>query len=344
MSDELIPLTPAEGVERFLAHRKPSVAKSTFHNNKTVLEHFLAWCREDEVDNLNDINGRLMADFVTWRREQVEPITLQKNLSAVREALGYWADIDAVQEGLRERVHAPEVPDGSEARDIKVSPEQAREIVSYLDRFQYASRDHVIIGMLWRTCMRLGALRSIDVDDLRPEKHAVYLRHRPQSETPLKNGQKSERWVWLGPTLSQIVEDYVEHHREDVKDDHGRKPLLSSRFGRLSETAIRNCCYRMTQPCVLEECPHGREPRTCEAVGEQSLPSKCPSSRSPHAFRRGAITDHLNRGVPPEVVSERADVGLDVLYKHYDARRPDQKMDVRVEEFLKSKFDDKSRQ
>jgi len=79
----------------------------------------------------------------------------------------------------------------------------------------------------------------------------------------------------------------------------------------------------------MHECPHDRDPETCEALGKHNSPSKCPSAKSPHSWRRGAITDHLIRSVSPEIVSERMNVSLEILYKHYDARNQDEKMAVR---------------
>ncbi|MBZ6494233.1 MULTISPECIES: tyrosine-type recombinase/integrase [Natrinema] len=329
MSDDLEPMTPTEGVEAFLAHRKPSVAESTYYNNQTTLEQFTAWCSDNEIDNLNDLSGRDLALFVAHRREKVKPITLQKNLSAIREFLSWAADIEAVPEGLNEKVHAPVVPDGSESRSIKLERPRAEKILEYLDRYEYASRDHVIMAILWRTGMRLSALRSIDLDDLEGDQFAIYLKHRPETDTPLKNKDRSERWVFLGPEWYSVVSEYIKVNRIETTDDYGREPLLTTKQGRISGGSIRNTVYRCCQPCFVADCPHDRDPETCEAVGAASVPSKCPSTRSPHAIRRGAITGHLLEDVPPEIVSDRMDVSLDVLYQHYDARQPDEKMEQR---------------
>jgi len=86
---------------------------------------------------------------------------------------------------------------------------------------------------------------------------------------------------------------------------------------------------RALHPCTYAECPHGRTPEECEARGKNAKLAECPSARSPHAVRRGAITNHLNEETAPETVSERMDVSLDVLYEHYDARTEREKMAVR---------------
>lgn len=332
MSDDLEPLPPEEGIERFLRHREPSVRPSTLQNARTRLNYFLAWCEEREIYNLNDLSGRDLADFVAWRREDIAPTTLQKQLSTIRVFLEFCADIEAVEQGLREKVHAPELPDGAESRDVHLETERAEYILEELDRYHYASRRHVVMLLLWRTGMRRGALEALDVDDLQPDEHAIELKHRPEEGTALKNGEAGERWVYLGPTVYQVVEDYLNNpDRPDVTDSYGRRPLLTTNNGRASDSTIYDTVHRATQPCRYGDgdCPHDREPESCEAVGSMNSPSKCPSSHSPHAIRRGRLTRDLNDDVPPEVVSERADVSLDVLYEHYDARTQREKMEVR---------------
>ncbi|WP_380681126.1 tyrosine-type recombinase/integrase [Salinigranum sp. GCM10025319] len=331
MSDDLQPLSPAEGVDRFITHREPSVRKSTLQNAKTRLGHFLDWCDERDVDELNDLTGRDLADFVAWRRGEIKALTLQKQLSTIRQALRWWADIEAVPEGLAEKIHAPELPDGAESKDVALDPERARELLDYYDQYHRGSRDHVILSLLWRTGMRRSALRSLDVDDLEPDEHAVRIEHRPKQGTKLKNGTDGDRWVYLGPVWYSVVDDYLSNpDRFDVEDDYGREPLITTMHGRPSKSSFSKWVYKMTQPCELGECPHGVDPEDCDARVPSSA-SKCPSSVGPHAVRRGAITHHLTDGIPPEVASERMNVSLNVLYEHYDVRTEREKMAVRKE-------------
>lgn len=333
MSDDLEPLEPEEGVERFLQHREPSVRKSTLQNAKTRLQYFLDWCEERDIENLNTLAGRDIADFVAWRRGDIAPITLQKQLSTIRMALRWWADIEAVEEGLAEKVHSPELPDGAESKDIHLGPGRAEQALEYYETHQYASRDHALIALVWRTGMRRGAVRSLDVADLDPEHHAVRVEHRPEEGTKLKNGENGERWVYLGPRWFQILDDYLDNpDRAQGTDEYGREPLFTTRDGgRPSPQTIYKWLVRALHPCSYGECPHDRTPKTCEARGRDAVVSKCPSSISPHAVRRGAITHHLMEDTPPETVSERMDVSLDVLYQHYDARTDREKMNVRTE-------------
>lgn len=115
-----------------------------------------------------------------------------------------------------------------------------------------------------------------------------------------------------------------------LNSDHGRQPLITSSRGRLSEGSIRETIYRVTQPCEIGECPHEKDPKTCE-YRQHSQRAGCPSSRSPHGIRRGSITNHLRTGSPQEVVSDRANVSGDILDQHYDERTDREKMEIRRE-------------
>jgi len=68
----------------------------------------------------------------------------------------------------------------------------------------------------------------------------------------------------------------------------------------------------------------------CEAT-EQGRSSKWPSSISPHAIRRGSITDHLKEDIPETAVSGRADVSQRVLDQHYDRRTQREKIEQRMQ-------------
>ncbi len=154
-------------------------------------------------------------------------------------------------------------------------------------------------------------------------------RHRPETETPLENQATGERLVALSDDMCRLPDDWIAERRPDVVDDHGRQPLLATSQGRLSGSGLRGHVYRFTRPCqVGQECPHDREPAECEAV-EHDQASKCPSSVSPHAIRRGAITNHLNSDVPENVVGDRANVSKDVLDQHYDQRTERERMEQR---------------
>lgn len=331
MSDDLQPLDVQEGIERFLRYREPELEQSSMENARTRMNHFREWAvNVAEIENLNELSGRHLSDFVAWRRAQVKPLTLQKQLSSPRQALRFWADIEAVSGELIDKLHSPELPDGAEAREEHLSAERAEDILSTLDRFHYASPRHAMMTILWYTAIRRSALRALDVNDLRPDDHALALKNRPEQGTKLKNGDDGERWVYLGPVHYQVIENYLEHpERDEAVDDYGREPLFTTSQGRPVGDTIYKRTTRATQPCEYGECPHDIDPAECDARGSDGYPSKCPSSRGPHAVRRGSITYHLNQEVSPEVVSERCDVSLEVLYKHYDVRTDRERMTVR---------------
>ncbi|WP_207217109.1 hypothetical protein [Natrinema altunense] len=148
----------------------------------------------------------------------------------------------------------------------------------------------------------------------------IFPRNRPETGTRLKNGDPGERVINLADWVAETIQDYIDVNRPDQTDEHGRKPLLTSRKGngRLSKSSMRNWIYIYTQPCEFGgECPHDRDPETCEAR-EHGHGSKCPSSRSPHKLRTGSITWHRDQGWPITDLSDKANAGEDLIKSVYD--------------------------
>lgn len=87
--------------------------------------------------------------------------------------------------------------------------------------------------------MRLGSVRALDTEDVKYDQHGqLYLevRHRPETDTPLKLGVDCERNVTVGDTpLSGAIDDWVQHQRPDVVDKYGRTPLMATSKGRASK-------------------------------------------------------------------------------------------------------------
>jgi integrase len=183
---------------------------------------------------------------------------------------------------------------------------------------------------LWHTGIRIGAAHGLDLEDYDPNEQYLKLRHRPDEGTRLKNKQDGERFVGLTADICDALDAYLKYNRIEGEDDFGRKPLFSSKYGRPNKSSLRDSIYCASRPCVYTgDCPHNREINSCEAMTDRDRASRCPSSVSPHAIRRGSITHHLSEDIPDKVVSDRMNVSLDVLEKHYDRRTEQQKADQR---------------
>lgn len=220
---------------------------------------------------------------------------------------------------MADMVRIPSVSEDDEICDDLLTREEASDVLGFLGKFEYASNRHVTLLILWKTGMRMSGLRALDLEDFDEGRPALELRHRPTSGTPLKNKEKSARDVLITSETAEVIRDYVERNRETVTDKQGRKPLLTSKSGRVVETTIQRYVYTATRPCYYNggECPFDREPDTCEAMSWNAS-CKCPGSVSPHALRRGYVTAARNAGQPKDVTGERVNMSGKVLDKHYD--------------------------
>lgn len=325
--------TPDEALELYLRERSTEVTENTLQSHEYRLNHFVRWCNEvAEIENVNNLTGRDLHRYKLWRQEDgdLNQVSLKSQMDTLRVFLRFCESIDAVEPDLHSKVMSPTLSDGIGQRDVKLDAEEADQLLDHLGRFEYATFGHALILLLWRTGLRMGSARALDLDDFNVEEEYVAVRHRPETDTPLKNQQNGERLVALNPTICTVLNDYIEVNRPDVTDDYGRVPLLATEHGRPSKNTIRATVYRWTRPCMYQNtCPHGRDRDDCEALNTRMAASKCPSSVSPHAVRRGSITHHLTQDVPEQVVSDRMNVSQRVLEEHYDRRSEEVKVEQR---------------
>jgi site-specific recombinase XerD len=332
MSDDLDPITPEAALEYYVDTRQYDLRETTMRSHESRLRSFVDWLQDQGIQNMNDVDVRTIHEYRVYKREDngdddpCNSVTMQGQVSTIRRFLDYLTDIDAVSESLPERVRLPNV-DGDGTSDAQLDSARAEPILEHLHEYRYASAQHITLLLMWRTSARRGGIRALDLDDFDAEDRALCFRHRPETGTPLKNGERGERDVALSAHVAGIVEDYISSpNRHSVEDDHGRTPLITTEFGRPALTTLQNWVYRLTRPCVIgEPCPHDYDPETCEYNSSDGA-SGCPSSVAPHAVRTGSITAHRDAGTPREVVSDRGDVSEKILEKHYDKASKRQRM------------------
>ncbi|TKX61191.1 site-specific integrase [Halorubrum sp. ASP1] len=362
--DELIPMAPREALDIWLERQEMDKAESTVQSYRYRVKPFVEYLEDEEgIENLNDLNGRHLLRFDSMRRSggDIQKNTLNNQLGTIRQFLEFGIKANAVKPTVASQVDIPHVSKDERINREKLPTQRAKDILAFLDRYEYASRDHVIAFLLWETGARAGSLRALDLEDVYLEEDDldrlryqedldvgesvledilagvelpfIYFRHRPETGTPLKKKDSGARPVNISEELGDVLGAYIRVRRATGTDEHGRKPLLSSKKapGRITVSGIRIRSYEITQPCqVGKECPHDRDPEECEArvPGQKS---RCPSVRSPHKWRTGSVTWHRDRGWPPEEIATKMATSVELVNSVYDQPEQLKRMAIRRE-------------
>lgn len=329
---ELEPIEPKTAVELYLADRETEISRATLNAHRSRLRFFVEWCEDRGLTNLNELTGRQLHQYRIWRRNDgdLAPPSEKSQMDTLRVFIRWLGTIDGVDPDLHHKVRSPDFKKGAYAKTDTLDAETAKQLLAYLEKFEYASRDHVVVALLWHTMLRRGGLHALDLEDYDREEQFLSVMHRPETGTQLKNGKSAQRLVGLSDDVALVLNDYIAAHRKDVTDDYGRNPLVTTYNGRIGLSTISKTAYGWSRPCEFGQgCPHGRDIDDCPAAGASDSATKCPSSVGSHAYRRGGITHYLSSDVPQDAVSNRADVSPDVLENHYDQRSQKDKMEQR---------------
>ena len=337
---------PRALADLFIKDRTGEKTKSTLYNNKGHLDQFCDWCDENEIESVRDLGGESLLEYKFHLKSDPDKndATIRNHFSTLRTFFRFCNRLDATRQDqdLHVKLQAPDFSKGDLSRDVMMDFEEAKRLLDYLEKFEYATVNHVAFVILWHTGCRRGALRGLDLSDYKPLKqreHGRYalieFNHRPDTGTALKNKVDGEREVMVWPHYAEVIEDYIEVNRREITDEHGRKPLVTGPNGRYSMNQFPSIMYSLTRPCYYTgDCPHNRDTETCEATYYNSA-SKCPSSVSTHPMRRTAITYHLEESDwTYEAASGRFNVSVDVLKEHYDESSHEGRRKTRAAHFF----------
>jgi len=326
-------VTPRQARRQFLDARKGNVKKSSFRTYKFPTKHFVQFCEEKSIDAIGDVGGYVIESWKQVRKdEDIKQVTLHNNVKTLRVFIRWCESAELIDYGTADRMEVPEVSREQVVSNDKLSLEMAEQTLRYLSTYEYGSRQHALFKTLWHTGCRISGGIALDVRDIDFQNESAILkfRNRPDTGTPLKNNNPGERNVTISSELTSVLKDYIEGLRPQVTDDFDRRPLFCTSKDRLQRQVAYKNFTALTRPCfVSDTCPHDRDIEGCDAAQQKKQASGCPSSESLHPIRRGSITYQVSRGWPKEKLSERVDVSVEVLNKHYDARTKEKEREGR---------------
>lgn len=329
--DDPTDLTIEEGVDRYIRRVARDRTESTVRTYRLDLRQFTEWCEREGIETVDELRR---VDFELYQDERaaaLAPASLENQMGLLKRFVEFLESIGAVDQTLHEAVHVPHATITEQSRDDKLATEDAQRLLAtFRDHSNglYGSKWHAILEVTWHTGARVGGIRALDLEDYDDEHHVLEFRHRPKTDTPLKNKRDGERDVALLPAVADALDTYIDDTRYDKHDPDGRAPLFTSRASqaRLSKNGVRQWLYQATQPCwhTDDPCPHDKRRADCDWTNA-SIASKCPSSRSPHAIRTGSITYHRDNGFDPNDTAARVNASLRTIRRHYDkANRRDE--------------------
>lgn len=315
--------TLQELYERFLSRRQ-NRSPATRSQYKRTIPTFIDFAQTNDITTSANLTKDLADEYVD---------TLQAAHDADATVLTYTKNVRGWLRWLNKRDHCPEsvyrILDQDElglspaARDEALPAEEANTLLSQLRQQRRGAIIHALIELLWNAGLRIGGVHSLDLQDFDPGRNDLRLRNRPERGTRLKNGDADddsagdgERDVELKNCVATALTAYIRYERPDVTDEYGREPLFATQYGRAARSTLRRKVYEATS-CRWLSKQDGDD--ACDGSCDSDS-AVCSHSYYPHAIRRGAIVNHLSGGLPPHVASERFDVSVPTIRKHYDPR------------------------
>ena len=305
--------------ERFIARRQ-NRSPPTLAQYKRTIPTFIDFAEDNDIYSPTEISTELLDSYIDTLQEEYDSdatiITYTKN---VRGWLRWLNKRGQCPETVYRILDKDELGLTPKARDETLPGAQASAILQKLNRQRRGSLMHALIALLWNSGLRIGGARSLDLHDFVPQDNELRLRHRPNAGTRLKNGKEGngtgdgERNIVLSNRVVTALKQYIYHERKDVTDEYGREPLFTTQYGRASRSTLRRKVYQATS------CRWVLNSDGCDGDCDPDS-NVCPCSYYPHAIRRGAIVHHLSGGLRQDIASERFDVSIPTLRKHYDPR------------------------
>lgn len=163
----LEPIDPDTAVDMYLTDKQNELAAASIKAYKSRISHLVRWCEKQDIENLNTLTGRQLHQYRLWRRDEgdLNKVTEKTQMDTIRVFVRWLESIDAVEANLHQKVRSPTITPDENARDIMLDAGRAREVLEYLEKYEYGSIQHLTMALLWHSMMPVGGVHAIDVGD-----------------------------------------------------------------------------------------------------------------------------------------------------------------------------------
>lgn len=144
----------------------------------------MEFCDENDIEYLHELNGRQFDRYKIWRREKgdLNNVSLNTQLSTIRVFIKWCEKVDAVPRGFHEYIDPPTMAPQEDVSEDILEDGDASDVLGYLRRYEYATRNHAMMELFWHTGMRTGALRAIDLEHIDHDAMSIAIRHQLVSD------------------------------------------------------------------------------------------------------------------------------------------------------------------
>jgi len=261
------------------------------------IKHYLELLASRSKNATNADKSDLKAYLSSMRQRGLKQATIEKAFACVSSFYAYMADEELISSNpvtLFKRRYLRKYKDEntSEARQI-ISVEQA----SLLVNSTLNSRDKAILVLLFKTGMRRGELRSLDVDDIDLKNMTLKLKSTPK---------RSNRVLFFDREAEYALRAWLQFRKD--KNKQGTAALFLSRNGlRIGSAQIDKIVKKHATRVGLHN------------PGSKRLEDRF----TPHCCRHWFTTHLIRAGMPRDFVKElRGDVRHEAIdiYNHIDKK------------------------
>ncbi|MFC4541069.1 site-specific integrase [Halosolutus amylolyticus] len=119
-------MTPRDAWHRYLDGRRTEITEETASTYHYRLKLFVEWCEENEIETVSELTGWALNQYESARSgDGVAATTLHNEMETLESFVEYLERIEAVDDGLADRVNIPDGPADEKSRETKLETDRA---------------------------------------------------------------------------------------------------------------------------------------------------------------------------------------------------------------------------